>query len=80
MSFSAGREALDLDPCCLSSKYKVVVFDTETTETSGESTHKVVELAAYTLKSGDKSCTLINPSPIQVNPGLRRWGPGGQRG
>ena len=44
------------------------MFDTET---SGGSAHKVVELGAYALESGDKFCTLINPSPVQVGPGFQ---------
>ena len=52
-----GAEDLGLGPSCKSSKYKVVVYDTET---NGENEQRVIELAAYAVESGQKFTTLIN--------------------
>lgn len=62
-SFCVGREDIGLPASCFSGKYKVIVFDTET---SGGTQNRVVELGAYAVESGEKFCTLVNPGPSVV--------------
>ena len=68
---------LDLDPCCLSHNYSIVVLDIETTGSSGEDGQRVVEVGAHALASGYMFRTLVNPFPDQVSPGyqteMRPW-------
>lgn len=42
---------------CLSKKYKLIAYDTET---NGELDQRIIELAAYAVESGQKFHTLVN--------------------
>lgn len=44
--------------CCTSKTYKIVVYDTETN--GGGNPHRIIELAAYAIESGEKFDTLIS--------------------
>lgn len=58
-----GKGSLDVGSNCLSERFKLIVFDTETT---GEAQNRIIELGAFALGSKDMFCTLINPHPIMV--------------
>lgn len=60
-----GRLTVPHHPCCVSQKYKIIVFDTETTGAKPGS--RVIELGAYALESGETFDTLINPHSIEVS-------------
>ena len=67
--YSAGprsgydRVHLDIHPCCHSTKYKLIAFDTETDGCSPPREfhlQKLVEIAAHGLESGQGMQTLVN--------------------
>jgi hypothetical protein len=60
----AGYEKRDLAANCQSDKFKLIIYDTETTGTWPQ---RVVELAAYAPESGEKFETLVKcPRGIEV--------------
>lgn len=53
-----GAEDLGLGSRCKSKKHKLVIYDTETNGEWPE--QRVIELAAYSVETGQKFSTLIN--------------------